>query len=193
MSRILQIRRGTTAQNDNFTGMEGEITIDTDKNILRVHDGKTLGGFAMARADMIASGDEGHSDNFDINTVPDEFWQTLFSKYAPKPKDLVQTDELSIYNVAYAEYVLSDKTPVKYAYAVLICKTAEAGYSVGDVVCAFGVDNRANPAPNVYTDKYGLHLQLMIGSGKFWVSHKDTGVNTNITNENWAMAFRVCY
>lgn len=41
-------RRGTTAQNDAFTGAEGEIVVDTQKHTLRVHDGETLGGFEMA-------------------------------------------------------------------------------------------------------------------------------------------------
>lgn len=42
-------RRGTTAQNDAFTGAEGEIVVDTQKHTLRVHDGATQGGFEMAR------------------------------------------------------------------------------------------------------------------------------------------------
>lgn len=42
--RILQIYRGTTAQNDAFTGAQGELTMDTTTNELRVHDGITPGG-----------------------------------------------------------------------------------------------------------------------------------------------------
>lgn len=37
-------RRGTTAENDAFTGAEGEITVDIEKHELRVHDGMTQGG-----------------------------------------------------------------------------------------------------------------------------------------------------
>lgn len=40
-------RRGTTAENDAFTGAEGEITVDTEKHQLRVHDGETQGGFVI--------------------------------------------------------------------------------------------------------------------------------------------------
>lgn len=40
-------RRGTTAENDAFTGAEGEITVDTEKHQLRVHDGTTQGGFVI--------------------------------------------------------------------------------------------------------------------------------------------------
>lgn len=44
MSRQIQIRRGTAAEHDNFTGAIGEITMDTTNKTLRVHDGVTVGG-----------------------------------------------------------------------------------------------------------------------------------------------------
>lgn len=44
MAQVLQLRRGTTAQNDIFTGAIAEVTVDTDKNFIRVHDGVTVGG-----------------------------------------------------------------------------------------------------------------------------------------------------
>jgi len=44
MPTILQFRRGTTAQNNNYTGSLGELTVDTDLYVLRVHDGSTAGG-----------------------------------------------------------------------------------------------------------------------------------------------------
>ena len=44
MPTQLQFRRGTTAQNDAFTGASGEISIDTQANTMRVHDGSTAGG-----------------------------------------------------------------------------------------------------------------------------------------------------
>src|SRR6056300_301880 len=44
MPTILQLRRGTTAENDAYTGSVGELTVDTDLNKLRLHDGSTAGG-----------------------------------------------------------------------------------------------------------------------------------------------------
>lgn len=44
MSKQWQLRRGTTAENDEFTGAQGELTMDTDTNALRIHDGVTQGG-----------------------------------------------------------------------------------------------------------------------------------------------------
>lgn len=47
MSKQLQLRRGTTAQNDALTGAAGEQTFDTTLNQVRVHDGSTAGGFIV--------------------------------------------------------------------------------------------------------------------------------------------------
>jgi hypothetical protein len=49
MSRQIQLRRGTAGEHANFTGAIGEITMDTDAKTLRVHDGETAGGVALAR------------------------------------------------------------------------------------------------------------------------------------------------
>ena len=48
MSTAIQRRRGTTAQHATFTGLAGEITVDTDKNTAVVHDGVTVGGTPLA-------------------------------------------------------------------------------------------------------------------------------------------------
>ncbi len=45
--------RGTTAQHETYTGLPGELTVDTDKNVVVVHDGVTAGGVPMARADHV--------------------------------------------------------------------------------------------------------------------------------------------
>ena len=48
MAKRVQLRRGTTAHNNAFTGAVGEVTVDTDKDVLVVHDGFTAGGFPVA-------------------------------------------------------------------------------------------------------------------------------------------------
>jgi len=47
----VKLRRGTTAQHSTFTGAEGEVTVDTDKDTLVVHDGTTLGGHELLKGD----------------------------------------------------------------------------------------------------------------------------------------------
>jgi hypothetical protein len=55
MPTVLQFRRGTTSQNNAFTGAIGEITYDTTTDVLRIHDGSTAGGFAMVSASSTAT------------------------------------------------------------------------------------------------------------------------------------------
>jgi hypothetical protein len=43
----VQFRRGTTQQNQSFTGAAGEISVDTTLKQLRLHDGSTAGGSAL--------------------------------------------------------------------------------------------------------------------------------------------------
>ena len=47
MSTQVQQLRGTTAENNAFTGKAGVITVDTEKNDLRIHDGTTRGGVSI--------------------------------------------------------------------------------------------------------------------------------------------------
>ena len=50
MAKLLKLRRGTTSQHGSFTGAEGEVTVDTDKETLVIHNGSTAGGFPLLRA-----------------------------------------------------------------------------------------------------------------------------------------------
>lgn len=52
MARQIQIIKGTTAQNEAFTGAEGVLTYDTEKKNLRIHDGTTEGGFEIPSSAM---------------------------------------------------------------------------------------------------------------------------------------------
>jgi len=52
MPDSLRLRGGTTAQHSTFTGALKEVTVDTDKDTLVVHDGATAGGFPLARQNL---------------------------------------------------------------------------------------------------------------------------------------------
>lgn len=49
MSFAFQRRRGTTSQHASFTGLAGELTVDTDKKTVVVHDGSTAGGVPLQK------------------------------------------------------------------------------------------------------------------------------------------------
>jgi hypothetical protein len=48
-NKAVQRRGGTTTEHSTFTGLAREITIDTTKNTVVVHDGSTVGGFPLAK------------------------------------------------------------------------------------------------------------------------------------------------
>ena len=48
MPKQVKHRRGTTAQHASFTGALAELTVDTTKKTVVVHDGATPGGFPLA-------------------------------------------------------------------------------------------------------------------------------------------------
>jgi hypothetical protein len=51
MATQVQWRGGSTAEHATFTGAAREITVDTQKQTLVVHDGSTAGGEALLRED----------------------------------------------------------------------------------------------------------------------------------------------
>lgn len=56
MAKQIQFRRGTTEEHQTFVGALGEVTVDTTKDAVVVHDGITTGGFPAARErDLLAT------------------------------------------------------------------------------------------------------------------------------------------
>lgn len=89
MTRVLQIRRGTSAQHENFVGLPGEITMDTDNKTIRLHDGETLGGIT------VGNGGNGNTE-FDINSVPDDFGQILSHSMHQNNSKLLKQNSLHL-------------------------------------------------------------------------------------------------
>ena len=52
MPTVVQFRRGTTAQNNSFTGAAGELSVDTTLGTIRVHNG-IAGGNTLASIDAV--------------------------------------------------------------------------------------------------------------------------------------------
>ena len=52
MAKLLKLRRGTTSRHSSFTGAEGEVTVDTTKDTIVVHDGSTAAGRPLLREDL---------------------------------------------------------------------------------------------------------------------------------------------
>ena len=50
MAIQIQLRQGTTTEHNTFKGAVGEVTVDTTKDTLVVHDGVTAGGHPLLKA-----------------------------------------------------------------------------------------------------------------------------------------------
>ena len=62
MATQVQFRRGTTGEHSGFTGAVGEVTVDTEKKILCVHDATKAGGFPLLKED-------GSNSSFSIGSL----------------------------------------------------------------------------------------------------------------------------
>ena len=62
MATQVQFRRGTTGQHSAFTGAVGEVTVDTEKKTVCIHDASTVGGFPLLQED-------GSNSNFALGSL----------------------------------------------------------------------------------------------------------------------------
>jgi hypothetical protein len=74
MATTLKLRRGTTAQHSTFTGTEGEVTVDTDKDTVVVHDGTTAGGFPLVgeKGNQTITGIKTFDNGLKTDTISEE-------------------------------------------------------------------------------------------------------------------------
>jgi uncharacterized protein YbjQ (UPF0145 family) len=67
------LKRGNTAQSEAYTGLLGEVTIDTGLNCLRIHDGVTPGGDIVASTEDTIQGYISESIAELLNGAPEAF------------------------------------------------------------------------------------------------------------------------
>jgi len=73
MADQLQLRRGTTAQIATFTGAQGEIVVDTDKDTIVVQDGATPGGFPLASESAVVDGTFYFNDDVSVGSIANSY------------------------------------------------------------------------------------------------------------------------
>lgn len=76
MAQQVQLRGGTSAQHQSFTGAAKEVTVDTDKHTLRVHDGVLAGGHEVAMVPDYLPKDELNFDKI-VSNYTDGFFSTV--------------------------------------------------------------------------------------------------------------------
>jgi len=91
----IQFRRGTTTEHSSFTGLLGEVTVDTTKNTVVVHNGSTAGGYALALEGAAVSTTTGtYSSNVTIGGTLGVTGLTTMSGAAVVTGDLTMTGHI---------------------------------------------------------------------------------------------------
>ncbi len=89
MADQLQLRGGTTTEHATFTGALKEVTVDTTKKTLVLHDGATQGGIPMLRQDL-GNLPAGILDNADISV---DAGIDVFKLAHGSSRDVLQTNQ----------------------------------------------------------------------------------------------------
>jgi len=140
MAKRLQLRGGTTTEHSTFTGALREVTVDTTKDTLVVHDGATTGGIPLATATNLTALS---ATNLTSGTVPDArlsssvtqnlSTQTLTNKTLTSPKineDVAVTSTATELNIL--DGVTSTATELNYSDLATLGTTAASKILTAD-------------------------------------------------------------
>lgn len=101
MATERKFRRGTAAEHANFTGAAGEVTVVTDDNSLRVHDGVTAGGNEIVSLNENSQSDAAplkvkSAGSTELRELGDRFSDTISVRDFGAVGDGVEDDTTSI-------------------------------------------------------------------------------------------------
>jgi len=166
MPTKLQLRRGTSAQNDSFTGANGEISYDVTNKTLRVHDGLTAGGYKLAR-------DSERDDNLSVANAT-----ILFNdRMQVSNTTLLVNDRLQVAN---AVAMVSDKLGKTASVTLTGAVTGTANFSAN----AVSVTTVATSDPTITLggDLTGAVTLTNLASGTLTATIVDDSHNHTIAN-----------
>ena len=132
----LQFRRGNTAQTSVFTGAIGEVTVDTDRKTLTVHDGVTVGGTYVATNIQLTSA-YGKANAANVLAQASYNWANTVNVFAQSAFTQANTANTTAES-AYAWANSINTFAVGVAGSVYIANTtAESAYAWANVINVF--------------------------------------------------------
>lgn len=179
MPTQLQFRRGTTSQNNGFTGAVGEITVDTDTDALILHDGSSAGGIEIIPAGTIVG--------FGGSSIPAGFLacndqavsRTTYARlFAAISTSYGTGDGSSTFNVPD----LRDRAPLGVGTNTSLGDTTASGIA-GSAVMASATESGVQTA----TSTTGSTTQaITVGNRNFATSAKDSSTAAGVNSVNTA-------
>ena len=121
------MRRGTAVQHASFTGVIGEVTVDTTNYVLRVHDGATVGGNPTAKSGI----------NTDITALDQDVVVTATGTIAANTlgyRGLPQNSQTGVYTLALAD---AGKHISITTGGVIIPANASIAFPIGTTIVVF--------------------------------------------------------
>lgn len=177
MPTQLQFRRGTTSQNNGFTGAVGELTVDTDTDALVLHDGSTAGGIEIVPAGTIVA--------FGGSSIPTGFLactgtavsRTTYARlFAAISTSYGIGDGSSTFNLPD----LRDRVPLGAG-----TNNSLGGQTAGSVASSSAITSATVTGETTATSTTGsTSASLTVGNGTFATSAKDSSQSTAVTSVN---------
>ena len=125
MPTQIQLRRGSTVQTSTFTGAAGEITVDTDKKVVVVHDGSSAGGIPLARENHTQSAFDAANTTVTGVTSAGSYANSAYSTANSAATSASQADQRAVTSGVFANA----------AFAAANAKFSTSGGTIsGDVV-----------------------------------------------------------
>jgi hypothetical protein len=179
----LQFRRGNTAQTSVFTGAIGEVTVDTDRKTLTVHDGVTVGGTYVATNIQLTSA-YGKANAANVLAQASYNWANTVNVFAQSAFTQANTANTTA-EAAYAWANSINTFAVGVAGSVYIANTtAESAYARANVInvftqSAFTKANAANLLAQGAFDQSNTNTTVLTSAYNF-----ANGVNTYSYSSN---------
>ena len=174
MATALKLRRGTTSQHASFTGSAAEVTVDTDKNTVVVHDGSTAGGIPLARESgssiKVAAGTANApslSTTGDTNTgIFFPAADTIaFAEGGEERMRLDASGNLGLSQIPYAWTTSSGYKTLDFAYASFFGFNGGAGVANNATLTSTGWKYRDSLTASYYQQNEGQHQWFNAPSG----------------------------
>ena len=126
MALQIQLRRGTTTEHSSFTGAVGEVTVDTSKNTLVLHDGVTAGGFPLTSSGEVV---DNLTTNVSNKPLSAKQGKVLNESKVSNPTKIPANADLNNYKTVGLYFCDTDTTtvlnnPTQYGFSLFVEKVS---------------------------------------------------------------------